>query len=410
MELVGASVRALAVRNSAPPVPYADSGPAIGWGATTGGTRRRQLETYGSVSTLFAVVSAISEAAAQQDWWLDRIQQLNRVYGPTEPARRQVLKHPAIDLWNTPNPFYSRHDLVETSTQHLCLVGECIWVLSRVGSLPIELWPVRPDRMTPIPSRRDFLAGWIYTAPDGSQIPLNADDVIQVKRPNPMDPYRGLGPVQSLLANLDSVRFSAEWNRRFFLNDATPAGVVKVGEISDTEFTRMRDRWYDQHRGVRNAHRVAFLTNGAEWVPQQFTMRDMQFQQLNQINRDMIREAFRVHSAILGQSTDVNRANAEAADYQLAKWNVRPILSRYQGALNTRLLPNYGTPVTTEFCFESPVTEDEAAEDQSLATRAQAYATLIGTGADPDIAAMVCELPPMGQAMMPAPVPEDVPV
>ncbi len=244
----------------------------------------------------------------------------------------------------------------------------------------------------------------MYTAPGGERIPLEVDQVIQVKLPNPLDPYRGMGPVQALLADLDSVRYSAEWNRRFFLNDASPGGIVELDDsLPDTEFNRMRDRWYEQHRGVQNANRVAFLER-AHWKDRQFTMRDMQFVELRTVSRDIIREAFRVHKAILGMSDDVNRANADAADYQLARWNVDPTLHRFQAALNSRLLPRYGTPVVTRFCYENPIPEDEQAEAAELTARTGAYATLTNAGVDPEDAAGVCGLPPMRHTT-PAPAP-----
>lgn len=410
MELIGT----LATRSrNLSPVPYTSNRGGVFGNLFARGNRASQMEAFGSVGTLFAVVSAISEATAQQDWYMERVSRdTRRMYGADTPNRVQLLQHPALDLWNTPNPFMSRHDLVEISTQHLKLTGECYWLVAtdpRFPTLPLELWPVRPDRMTPVPDRERFLAGYVYTSPEGEQVPLELSQVIQVKLPNPLDPYRGMGPVQALLADLDSVRYSAEWNRRFFLNDATPGGIIEMEDgVSDTEFNKIRERWYDQHRGTNNAHRVAFLTR-AHWVQMAFSPRDMQFTQLREISSGAIREAFRIHKAILGQSDDVNRANADAADYQLAKWNVSPTLSRYRGALNSRLLPMYGTPVTTEFGYRSPVEEDAATEDAHLAAQTSAYATLVGAGVHPEDAAMTVGLAPMRPAITPAPPREAIP-
>jgi HK97 family phage portal protein len=303
----------------------------------------------------------------------------------------------------------SRYDLVETSVQHLKLTGEAYWVIAydpRAPSIPLELWPVRPDRMLPVPHPTEFLTGWMYQSPDGLQIPLELAEVIQIKLPNPMDPYRGMGPVQALLADLDSIRYSAEWNRRFFLNDASPGGIVELDDsLPDSEFNRMRDRWYEQHRGVGNANRVAFLER-AHWKDRQFTMRDMQFVELRTISRDIIREAFRIHKSILGLSDDVNRANAVAADHQFGEWVLNPTLDRLKGALNTKLMPLYGTPVTRVFDHESAASEDEDAENAALVARTGAFKTLIDAGVHPVDAAAVCELPPMRKAVAaPAPVP-----
>lgn len=394
MELIGSIARSL--RNSSP-VPLAARGGMGGFLGLDRNNRAGQLETMGAVSTLFAVVSAIAEGTAKQEWCIERVRPDNRIYGPSRETRAPLLKHPALDLWNTPNPFYSRHDLVETSTQHLKLTGEAYWVIGRDPrfNIPLELWPVRPDRMSPVPHPTEFLTGWVYRAPGGEQVPLGVDDVIQIKTPNPMDPYRGMGPVQALLADLDSVRYSAEWNRRFFLNDATPGGIIESDvQLTPARFRELRDRWSEQHKGVQNAHRVAILEQ-AHWKDRQFTMRDMQFVELRNVGRDVILEAFRVHKTIVGRSDDVNRANAVAAMDQMADGNIDPTLSRYQGALNTRLLPMYGTPVVASFEYESAVKGDGQADATELATRAGVFSTLKGAGVDPAEAAMVAGLPPM---------------
>lgn len=412
MDLIGPMVRR--VRNAAP-VPYSGNTASDIWsGLTSRNSKTSELASFGSVGTLFACVSTIAEVTAAQCWSLERVSQnASRVYGPYTPRRVQVIKHPALDLWNNPNPFYSRHEFVETWTQHLKLTGEAIAVLvtdPRVPTLPLEMWPVRPDMMTPVPSRTEFLAGWIFTGPNGERVPLSRDEVIQVKIPNPSDPYRGQSPIQSLVPDLNASRLAAEWNARFFANDATPGGLIEVDDdVGDTEFAKLRDRWYDQHRGVSAAHRVAFLTK-MRWVPNAFAPKDMQFVELRKFSSDAIREVYRMHPAILGQSADVNRANAEAADYQLAAWNVDPINDRYAGALNGRLLPRYGDPVTVEFVHETAVPDDQLTDDQHMTAQASAYATLVGAGVHPDDAAATVGLPPMRTATPePAPPLEMIP-
>src|SRR3546814_9758483 len=52
----------------------------------------------------------------------------------------------------------------------------------------------------------------------------------------------------------------------------------------------------------------------------------------------MIREAFLIHKHILGQSDDVNLANALAADEAFAERLVVPRLERFKGMLNNDFL------------------------------------------------------------------------
>jgi HK97 family phage portal protein len=388
------------------PIPMAPRGQA-GLPLLHRNTTTTQLAAYSAVGTLFSIVHRISESTSQVEWALYRKQaDRRRVYEGGETST-QVTRHAALDLWMRPNPWQTRQEFIEATQQHLDLTGEAWWVLAtdpRFPSLPLELWTVRPDRMAPIPHPTEYVSGYIYTGPDGEQVPLNVGEVIQVKYPNPLDPHRGIGPVQAILVDLDAARYSAEWNRNFFVNSAEPGGIIEVPEkLSDDEFKEFTQRWREQHQGVAAAHRVALLEK-AKWVDRTISQRDMQFVELRNISREVIREAFGIHSHILGLSEDVNRANAEAGERSFGKWIVRPRLCRIREALNTRLLPLFGT-TGQGLAFEHadpepPDVEHEAAERDSKTT---AYSTLIAAGVDPADAAATVGLPPMRANPTPPP-------
>lgn len=344
------------------------------WGRPSG--QVAQMAAMGSVGTLFAIVSRLSNATAQVEWKLYR-------KGTAGGERTEVTAHAALDLWNRPNPFYPQQEFVETIQQHLDLTGEGWWVIARDprSPIPLELWPVRPDRMTPVPDPDTFLRGYMYRAPGGEEVALELDQVIQLRMPNPLDPYRGMGPVQSILAELDAARYSAEWNRAFFLNSAQPGGIIKVDKrLGDAEFDELRTRWNESHRGVANAHRVAILEQG-EWIDRKYTQQDMQFTALREQNRELIREAFGFPKPLLGSVDDVNRANAEAGEVVFARWLIVPRLARIKAALNNDLLPLFGPSAKgLEFDYESPVPEDEEAAARVLSSRAAAAGSLINGG------------------------------
>jgi len=352
-----------------------------------------QMGAMGSVGTLFSIVHLLSNATSQIKWKLYRTAQSGLAEDRTE-----VTRHLALDIWTKANAFYPRQEFVETSQQHLDLTGEAWWVVARDSraTIPMELWPVRPDRMEPVPHPTEFLSGYLYTGPDGEKVPLGLDEVIQLKMPNPLDPYRGMGPVQSLLTDLDSAKYSSEWNRNFFLNSAEPGGVIEVEKrLSDDEFDEMSTRWNEQHRGVSRAHRVAILEQG-KWVDRKFSMRDMQFTELRRVNRDTILEAFGMHRAMLGIVEDVNRANAEAGEVVFARWKIVPRLERIKGALNNDFLPLFGsTGQGLEFDYDNPVPDDREADNAERTSRASAAKTLIDAGFDPDDVASAMGLPQM---------------
>lgn len=368
-----------------------------------------QLRAMSATGTLFAIVDRTSNATALVDWKLWR-----KAKSGMKEDRVEVTSHAALDLWNRPNAFMPRQEFVETSTQHYDLTGETEWVIAkRPGiNLPLEMWPVRPDRMTPVPDRETFLKGWVYTSPDGEQVPLELDEVIQLRRPNPLDPYRGLSPVLSILPDLDTARYAAEWSRAFFLNSAQPGGIIEVPvHLSDDEFDEMRARWAEQHKGVNNAHKVAIVEHGATWADRTISQRDMQFVELRGATREAIREAYGIPKFAVGDLEDVNRATAEAAKAWFAEQLTIPRLERIKGALNNELLPMYGpTAQGLEFDYENPVPPDVTTEAEQLTSRANAASLLVGVGFEPKGTLSAVGLPdipfsgsPAARAIAPAP-------
>jgi HK97 family phage portal protein len=275
-------------------------------------------------------------------------------------------------------------------------VGESDWVLLRDPrfDFPIEMWSVRPDRLIVNPSPTDFIKNYTYVGPSGERIDLEKNEVIQLKLPNPLDPYRGMGPVQSILADLDGVKYSAEWNRNFFLNSAEPGGIIEVDKrLEDDEFNEMSARWNEQHRGVSKAHRVALIEQG-KWVSNAFSQRDMQFVQLREVSRDTIMEAFSMNKMMMGIIDDVNRASAEASEYVFAKYHMVSRLERTKQALNTKLLPMFGSAGEgLEFDYCNPVPKDAVADAAELNSRVSTALSLIAAGFNSAEVFMWLELP-----------------
>lgn len=386
-------------RSAAPPVPFTSRAQSYGiFGSNR--SAEGQMRAMSAVGTLFAIVDRTSNATALVDWKLYRKAKSGR-----DEDRVEVTSHAALDLWNKPNPFMPRQEFVESSTQHYDLTGETEWVIARRPgvSIPLEMWPVRPDRMTPVPDRERFLKGWIYTSPDGEQIPLELDQVIQLRRPNPMDPYRGLSPILSILPDLDTSRYAAEWSRAFFINSAQPGGILQFDQrLSDSQFDELRDRWAEQHKGVANAHRVAILEQG-KWIDRTISQRDMQFVELRGATADRVREAYGISKTAIGDFEDINRASALAAKSWFAEQQTVPRLERIKAALNFELLPMYGaTAQGLEFDYCDPVPADPETEAATLTARANAAAALRTAGWDPAGILSAVGLPEIPYAGAPA--------
>lgn len=389
---IGGAVKSLsnATQSGRPPVPYSTDRGGLFDNNDVGVIGERAYDAYGSVSTLFAIVSMLGSAFSSTQWGLYK-------KGPMrdQARRKEIVNHPIIDLWNKPNPFYTGRFFRMTVQQHIDLVGEGVILLSTFAGIPYEMWPVRPDRIKPVKDPNQFLLGYIYCSEDGEEVPLDKENVIHIKLPNPADPFRGLGPVQSALMDLDSAKFSAQWNRNFFINGARPGGIIEVDHrMNDDEWYEFTSRWRSQHQGVANAHRVAVLEN-AKWHDVNFSMTDMQFVELRTLSREMIREAYAFPKPMLGAVDDVNRANAAVGERVFGRWQIVPRCDLWKDIINFKLIPRFTGGEKLELDYVNPVPIDHETENADRTSKSTSASVLAKTGWHPDDVLEAVGLPPM---------------
>jgi HK97 family phage portal protein len=417
---VKSGLRRLLNAGNKPPIPIGEPASRSRGLSYSLGAGKQDKETflrqYGMSGTLYGIVGLLAEATATPEWHLYKKPPVDgrRRYstGDTGSDQRvEIIDHAAIKLINNPNPFHSRFEFFEGAQQHQELTGETFWVLDMEAGFPTSMWYVRPDRMEPVPDPNEYLVGWIYTGPTGEQVPLKRSEVILEKRPDPMDPYRGAGPVQSIMPNIQQQRYATEYQRNLFLNGADPGGVITVpNHLSEREFDELIERWRESHRGVARAGHVGVLEDGMTWQPSSTTNKDMEYGNLRLANRDELREAWRIHKSMMGSSDDVNRANAETGEEVFVSWQVLPRLNRRRDTFNSKLLPLFGTTGKgSEFDFDDPSPVNAENASTELVAKSNAAKTLIDAGFDPDDVLEVVGLPGMDFATPAKPTPPETP-
>jgi HK97 family phage portal protein len=384
---------ATVVRNSAPVAYTGRSGMTGSIERKSGAVADMAYEAMGSVGTLYAIISMITHAVASTEWELYKKSSGNR----DKALRKSVQNSAVMDLWNRPNPFFTGYQLRQSVQQHLDLIGEGCILLVRGGPLGTiyEMWPVRPDRVHPVKHPTQFLTGYIYLGPDGEEVPIAREDMLHLKYPNPADPYRGLGPVQSALLDLESAKNAALWNLNFFRNGARPGGIIEVDyRMGDEEWREFNARWAEQHKGVNNAHRVAVLEN-AKWTEVATTMQDMQFVEMRDLSRELVREAFAFPKPMLGSVDDVNRANGEVGEEIFGRWLTLPRLRLWREVLNYCLLPQFVGGEKQEMDFLDPIPTSPSTENAIRQSQTGATKTLVDAGFDGNDARIAMGLPEM---------------
>lgn len=404
--LVGALLNRAPVSFSSVPRAFSGSGR---WGRSTA----TELGATEVSATLFALINRTSTATAKEKWHMHK-----RAPGSTCPVPRcpdpdgvkLIPRHPALSVLERPNDFFTRQELFESGQQHVDLTGEGWLLVSYIGTMPAELWVARPDRMVVVTSPTEFLLGYIYIGPDGREVPLKRQDVLSMRMPHPRDPYRGLGPVQTVISNIEGGALSAEWNTSFFRNGARPGGIVKLSRrMEQRAFDQLLERWNANHKGAANAGKTAFLEEG-DWIDvKPMSIADMQFVETANLNRDTILLAYGASKFDVGVLEDVNRATAQAARADFAERMTQTRLDRWQGMLNNDFLPLFGATLGNNQVYSlvptNPVVADQAEKRADDLAAAQVYSELVRAGVAPADAAEVAGLPEMATVGPPQPAP-----
>ena len=133
--------------------------------------------------------------------------------------------HPAQQLLNRANRWYTRGDLWRATEIYLNLWGSAFWALDRDEEGVREIWPLRPDRMSILPDRKRHIRGFVYQGQSGP-VPYTPDEIIWLRYFNPLEEYAGLSPLAPARLSVDMGIDGLRFNRNFLRNSAQPDFVL----------------------------------------------------------------------------------------------------------------------------------------------------------------------------------------
>jgi len=311
---------------------------------------RGYLSAYSEIYSLFGISLRIATAVGEVKWRLYK--------GSERSERNQVAEHPILRLLDYANEFQTGQEVAELTALHRILAGRAYWYLPRNGfGVPAEIWVIPPHLIKPVPSQKDFIAG--YVAQVGNEkIPFSKDEIIWFPMPDPLNPYGGIGYAQPAAIELDSELYASKWNRNFFYNSARPDGALETDRnLTDEQFKALQEQWTTQHQGLSRAHKMAILEGGLQYKQIQMTQKDMDFRELRRQTRENLMFTFGIPLSVMGVTENVNRANAEAGEYTFARWTVRPELTKMKNKLNEKLIPMFPLAKGVELDFDEVVPE-----------------------------------------------------
>lgn len=315
----------------------------------------QQLEQYRGIT--YACISAIAEDVARIRFSMSR--------PAKDGTSTPVTDHAFLALLKNPNPTQSDYEFMEMTQTHIELTGEAFWYVPKgaITTKPKELWVMRPDLVqVAFDQETGEVNGYVYHKWNGRvQVPLDLDEVIHFKMPNPINPYRGMGTVQAGIVYIQTEQYASEFSRNFLLNNGTPAGIVNFkGTISDPEFQKVKRQWTREYSNVENAGKTAFVRQAdVSYQKIGSTLQDIDLKELKNLTRDDIMFMFRVSKPILGITEDVNYASAQTAEYIFAKRVIDPKMNRIVDTLQTFYNKKYNDGLVVSYITPIPQNTEE---------------------------------------------------
>jgi phage portal protein BeeE len=124
---------------------------------------------------------------------------------------------------------------------------------------------------------------------------------------------------------IDNDNYAMEFNRKFFVSGARPAGFLETEMVSETQLEALKIGFSAMHQGIGNMNGIALLPKGVKWTSAGTSPKDMDFKNLSEDAQERILARFGVSRTILGTAeSDTNRATAETADYVFSKRVIKP--------------------------------------------------------------------------------------
>lgn len=265
-----------------------------------------------------------------------------RVYGGDgigEPREN----HPLRTLVSNPNAALTEFELMELTSIHLDLAGNAFWeiILNRAG-VPVELWPLRPDRVRIFP-RRNGQHEYAYVLDHSRSVSLGTN-VVHFKMPNPLDPYLGQPPLRPALRAVALDNEATDFVKALLQNRAVPGTVIETEQKLDETITkRLEAKWIEKFGGQRRGG-PAFLQKGMKVHTLGLNLKDLEFPDLRTISETRICTALGVPPILVGAKAGLDRSTfANYREARSAFWEetLMPLQQRMQQTIAKKLMPYF---------------------------------------------------------------------
>lgn len=251
--------------------------------------------------------------------------------------------HPLRRLMMKPNEYMDEAGLLRAYIVSLDTVGRFVCEIVRGGNgLPIELHPLNPTKIAPIPGDRGIDA-WLFR--DGNyQEEIPAENVLVRSLWNPASRWNSLSPLAVAMGSVDADIAQTDYTRAFFNNAGVPSGIltVKGRKLTQLQADEVKAKWMDKYnRAWGRQHDVAVLDEDASYQRVGANLNEIESEALRSFTESRIAMVFKVPPLIIYSYTGLLRAtysNLKEAWQGFGDYTLSPLLKEYRNWLLKTLL------------------------------------------------------------------------
>lgn len=298
-------------------------------------------------SAVYACVQVIAQTVASLPF---------KVYRQSgEGNRREDPSHPLYAvLHEQANAEMTAFEFWEMSTAHLLTWGNSFARIDYDAKLNVQaLHPLDPARMQ---VKRDGETGvryYEYAEGSGKAEILVSDEVLHLPGLG-YDGLRGYSPVQMMCQAIGLSLSAEEYGSRFFQNAGPERYIAYPKVLNDVGRANILNWFLRNFGGVRNAHKLGILEEGAEIKTVPVNHRDIQFLELRKFQIEEIARIYRVPPHMIQDLSRSTNNNIEHQGIDFATHTIRPWVERIEQRVNMSLLgPRERQQYTAEMSMDA---------------------------------------------------------
>lgn len=289
-------------------------------------------------------------------------------HGPHNDTRRKLIefgdfeevteRHPVLDLLANVNPLLNGFDFTYMRMIWIQMTGNAYTMVYHgdgEGQAPTELWPMPPQYTWVVPSRENWIDGYVYGHQEADKHEFAPDEIIHFRmNPGVRDLIYGMGWAEAVWHSLALDGSNDIMDRALSENHARPDyAVIMEGGTAD-QANNLEEAINRRHKGSRKAGRSAVLAGP------KITMQPLSFPPKDMTGRDELAEKIASASGVpvsMLKANDPNLASAKQGYQQWRESTVLPMCRSDEQQLNQDFVPLFDDRLV--LAYDNPVPGDE---------------------------------------------------